>query len=95
MLQITIAGSAEHLFIIIYQLKAHIWTRKRQPCQKLADITALGAYGFQKLAACRHIEEQVLHNYGSTRTAATCRNLRIFTAVDMHRGSEFFALRTS
>ena len=94
MLQITVTGSAEHLFIIIHQLKAHIRTRKRQPCQKLADITSLCAYGFQKFTACRYVKEQILHNYGSTRTAAACRNLRVFAAVDMYGGSEFLALRT-
>ena len=94
MLQVIVTGSAEHLFIIVYQLKTHIRTRERQPCQKLADITALGAHGFQEFTACRHVEEQILYNNGSTRTAAACRNLRIFTAVDMHRGSEFLTLRT-
>ena len=94
MLQISVTGSAEHLFIIIHQLKAHIRTRKRQPCQKLADITSFSAHGFQEFTACRHVKEQILHNYGSTRTAAACRNLRVFTAVDMHGGGKFLALRT-
>lgn len=94
MLQISVTGSAEHLFIIINQLKAHIRTRERQPCQKLADITALGAHGFQEFTACRHVKEQILYNYGSTCTAATCRNLRVFPAVDMHGGGKFLALRT-
>ena len=94
MLQISITGSTEHLFIIVHQLKTHIRTRERQPCQKLADITSFSAHGFQEFTTCRHVKEQILHNYGSTRTAAACRNLRVFTAVDMHRGSEFLALRT-
>lgn len=94
MLQISITGSAEHLFIIVHQLKAHIRTRERQPCQKLADITSFSAHGFQEFAACRHVKEQILYNNSSTRTAAACCNLRIFTAVDVYRGSEFLALRT-
>ena len=94
MLQISVTGSAEHLFIIVHQLKAHIRTRERQPCQKLADITSFSAHGFQEFAACRHVKEQILYNNSSTRTAAACRNLRVFAAVDMHRSSEFLTLRT-